>query len=195
MLTESGVHMVITDQLAGNATGQRITADLGSATGTEQIGYGSATAEIRITKQSAYFSGTKTGLTSYIGLSAASAAKAGSRWVVIKSGTTEYQALAAENTLPALPSSILPTASQVSKVSTTTLNGQQVYVLTWKTTPSGSKTPISVSLVLTATPKVLPVNETLTTTGESKTVTFTNWGEAVKVAAPAQTIPYTQVNS
>jgi len=68
-----------------------------------------------------------------------------------------------------------------------------VYILTWKTTPSGSKTPISVTLVLTATPKVLPVNETLTTTGESKTVTFSSWGEAIKVAAPAQTIPYAQV--
>jgi hypothetical protein len=193
MLTESGVHMVITDQLVGNAAPQRITADLGSVTGTEQIGYGPATAEIRITKQSAFFSGTKTGLTSYIGLTAASAAKAGSHWVAIKSGTTEYQDLATENTLPALPSSILPAASQVSKVSTATVSGQKVYILTWKTTLSGAKTPISVTLVLTATPKVLPVNETLTTTGESKTVTFTSWGEAFKVAAPAQAIPYAQV--
>ena len=35
MLTEQGVHMVISDQLAGNATAQRITADMGSVTGTE----------------------------------------------------------------------------------------------------------------------------------------------------------------
>jgi hypothetical protein len=193
MLTESGVHMVITDQLAGNAAPQRITADLGSVTGTEQIGYGPATAEIRVTRQSAFFSGTRTGLTSYIGLTAASAAKAGSHWVAIKSGTSEYQDLATENTLPALPSSILPAASQVSKVSTATVSGQKVYILTWKTTPSGAKTPISVTLVLTATPRVLPVNETLTTTGESKTVTFSSWGEAVKVAVPAQTIPYARV--
>ena len=193
MLTQSGVHMVITDQLAGHATGQRITADLGSVTGTEQIGYGSASAEIRITEQSAFFSGSETGLTSYIGLTAASAAKVGSHWVAIKSGTGEYQDLAAENTLPALPSSILPAASQVSKVSTTTLNGQKVYVLSWKTTPSGSKTAISATLILTATSKVLPVNETLTTDGESKTVTFSNWGEEFKVAVPAQTIPYAQV--
>lgn len=193
MLTESGVHMVISDQVAGSATAQRITADLGSITGTEQIGSGAATAEIRITKQSAFFSGTKAGLTSYIGLPAASAARVGSQWVVIKSGTSEYQDLAAENTLPALPSSILPTASQVSKVSTATLSGQKVYVLTWKAIPSGSNTAISATLVLTATPKVLPVSETLTTTGETKTVSFSSWGEAVKVAIPAQTIPYAQI--
>jgi hypothetical protein len=113
--------------------------------------------------------------------------------MMIKSGTAEYQDLAAENTLSALPSSILPTASQVSRVSTATLNGQKVYILDWTTTPNGSETPISVRLTVTVTPKVLPLSETLTTTGESKTVTFSNWGHAITVAVPAQAIPYAQV--
>ena len=55
---------------------------------------------------------------------------------MIKAGTSEYQALASENTLPALPSSILPAASQVSQVSTTTASGQKVYILDWTTTPA-----------------------------------------------------------
>jgi hypothetical protein len=193
MLTEPGVHMVITDQVTGSATAQRITADLGSVTGTERIEFGSASAEIRITKQSAFFAGTKAGLVSYLGLTAAAAAKAGSHWVVIRSGTSEYQDLAAENTIAALPSSILPAASQVSRVAAATMNGQQVYVLTWTTTPSGASTAITASLVLTATPTVLPVGETLTTAGESKAVSFSNWGEAVTVAVPAPVIPYAQI--
>jgi len=78
-------------------------------------------------------------------------------------------------------------------VASTTVNGQQVYVLDWTTTPSGSGTPISARLTLTATPKVLPVSETLTTKGESKTIAFSNWGAALKVAAPAQSVPYAQV--
>jgi hypothetical protein len=193
MLTEQGVHIVITNQVAGNATAQRITADMGAATGTELIEYGSAIATIRVTKQAAYFTGSKTGLTSYIGLAAAAAARVGSRWVAIKSGTSEYQDLAAENTLSALPSNMLPAASQVSQVANTTVDGQKVYVLEWTTTPSGSDTPISARLTLTATPKVLPVSETLTTKAESKTVSFTNWGAALKVAAPATSVPYAQV--
>jgi hypothetical protein len=193
MLTEQGVHMVITDQLAGNATAQRITADMGTVSGSELIEYGSARATIRVTRQAAYFTGSKGGLTAYVGLAASAAAKVGPRWVAIKSGTSEYQDLAAENTLSALPSSILPAASQVSQVTNTTVNGQKVYILDWTTTPSGSDTPISARLTLTATPKVLPVSETLTTERESKTVTFTNWGAALKVAAPAQSIPYAQV--
>jgi len=193
MLTEQGVHIVITDQIAGNATAQRITADMGTDTGTELIEYGSATATIRVTRQAAYFAGSKAGLTSFIGLAASAAARVGPRWVAIKSGTSEYQDLAAENTLSALPSNLLPAASQVSQVANTTVNGQKVYILDWTTTPSGSQTPIRSRLTLTATPQVLPVSETLTTKGESKTVTFADWGAALKVAAPAQSIPYAQV--
>jgi hypothetical protein len=193
MLTEQSVHMVITDQVAGTAGAQRISADMGSVTGTEDISYGSAAAAIRVTRQAAYFSGSTGGLTAYLGLSAASAAKAGSRWVAIKAGTTEYQALAEENTISALPSSILPAVSQVSQVSTTTDNGQKVYILAWTTTPTGSATPISARLTLTATPQVLPVSEALITKRESKIVTFTGWGQPLKVIAPAQSIPYAQV--
>jgi len=193
MLTEQGVHMVITDQVAGNTVAQLITADMGTVTGTEIISHGSATATIRVTRQAAYFAGSKAGLTSYIGLAPATAARVGSRWVVIKAGTSEYQDLAAENTLAALPASILPAASQVSQVSTAVAGGLKVYILDWTTTPSGSQTPISARLTLTATPKVLPVSETLTTKGESKTVTFSNWGAAVTVTVPSQSIPYAQV--
>jgi hypothetical protein len=193
MVTEHGVHMVITDQLAGNARPQQITSDLGAVTATEAIDYGAATATIRVTRQAAYFTGSKAGLTSYIGLSAGAAAKVGTQWVVIKAGTSEYQDLAAENTLSALPSSVLPAASEVSQVSTATAGGQKVYILDWTTTPSGSTTPISVRLTLTATPRVLPVSETLTTKGESKTVSFSDWGAAFTVAVPAQSIPYARV--
>jgi hypothetical protein len=193
MLTQPGVHMVITDQVAGAASAQRITADMGTVTGTELIQYGTATATIRITRQAAYFTGTPAGLTAYLGLTAAGAARAGSHWVTIKAGTTEYQALAAENTIAALPSSILPAASQVSRVSTAVDGGQKVYILDWTITPSGSQAPISTRLILTATPRVLPVSETLTTRSEAKTVTFTGWGAPFTVAAPAQSIPYAQV--
>jgi hypothetical protein len=195
MLTEPGVHMVITDQLTGNSAIQRITADIGSVTGTELIEYGSATATIRVTRKAAYFTGNKAGLAFYIGLPAAAAAKVGKRWVVITPGTSEYKDLAAENTLSALPSSILPAAFLISKVSTATAAGQKVYILDWTTTPTGSKTPISARLTLTATPKVLPVSETITTKGESKTVTFSNWGAAFTVAVPVLVIPYAEVRN
>jgi hypothetical protein len=204
MLTQKGVHVVITDQAAGPAAGtaagpttsaaaQRIVADIGTVTGTETITDGTTNAAIRITSKAAYFTGDPTGLTAYLGLSQASADKVASRWVAIKAGTTEYQALAAENTIASVPSSLLPSAADAVQVRTATMDGQKTYVLDWKAAASGSDPAYNAQLILTVTPQILPVSETIATTGASKTVTFSRWGSPFTVAAPASVIPYSEV--
>jgi hypothetical protein len=194
MLTQKSVRVVITDQTSGATGGmQRIVADIGTVTGIESITYGASNATIRVTRQAAYFTGDTAGLTAYLGMSSAAAAEVKSRWVMIKSGTSQYQDLASENTISSLSSSILPSATDTTKLSTATSGGQKEYVLDWKATASGSSTAVDVRLTLTATPKVLPVTETLTTNGESKTVTFSRWGVPFTVAAPAPVIPYSQI--
>jgi hypothetical protein len=193
MLTQKSVHVVITDRAAGGALTQSIVADIGADTSTETITYGAATATIRITRQAAYFTGDAAGLRAYLGLSAAAAARVGSRWVVIKADQSEYQDLASENTIASLPSSILPSSASTTQLVSQTIGGQKAYVLAWQATASGSNAVISARLVLAATPQVLPVSETITTSSESKTVSFTRWGAPFAVAAPSATIPYAQV--
>lgn len=63
------------------------------------------------------------------------------------------------------------------------------------TEAGGSDAAIEVRLTLAATPRVLPVSETLTTNGETKTVTFSRWGMPFTVVAPAPVILYSQVTS
>jgi hypothetical protein len=196
MLTQKGVHVVISDQAAGTANGasQRIVADIGTVTGTETITDGATSAAIRITSKAAYFTGDPTGLTAYLGLSATSAAKVASRWVAIRAGTTEYQALAAENTIASVPSSLLPSAADAVQVRTATISGRKTYVLDWKAAASGSSPAYSAQLILTVTPQVLPVSETIATGSASKTVTFSRWGSPFTVTAPASVIPYSEVS-
>jgi hypothetical protein len=191
MLTQKGVHVVITDQAAG--ADQRIVADIGAVNGTETITDGTTSAAIRITSKAAYFTGDPTGLTAYLGLSKKSADKAASHWVAIKAGTTEYQALAAENTIAEIPSSLLPSAADAVQVRTATISGRKTYVLTWKAAASGSSPAYNAQLIMTVTPQVLPVSETIATAGASKTVTFSRWGSPVTVTAPAPVIPYSEV--
>jgi hypothetical protein len=76
---------------------------------------------------------------------------------------------------------------------TGSVSGQQVYVLTWKVTPSGSTTTISAHLVLTAGRTVLPVSETLTGGGQTKEVTLSHWAERFGVPVPGSTVPYSSV--
>lgn len=192
MLASKGVHVVITDRAAGAALSQRIVADIGAVTGTEVITYGGTTATIKVTSKAAYFTGNSAGLTAYLGLPAAAAAKAGSRWVEIKAGTSEYRDLAAEDTVSALASSVLPSAASATQVRTATLGGQKEYILDW-TGKTAASAVIGVRLTLSATPQVLPVSETITTSADTKTVMFSQWGAPFTVTAPAPVIPYSQL--
>jgi hypothetical protein len=193
ILAQKSVRVTITGQKQGSAAAERIVADIGTATGTESISSGPAVATIRVTKAAAYFTGSPAGLSTFIGLSAAAAANAGSRWVAIQAGTNEYADLAAEDTIAALPASILPSTSNAPRLRTATLSGRKVYVLDWSAKASGSATTISERLVLAATTQALPLSETTTANGNSQTVTLDHWGEQFAVPVPASPIPYASV--
>jgi hypothetical protein len=196
ILARKSVRIVITSHKAGSAAvAERIVADIGAATGIESITAGPATATIRVTRKDAYLTGSPAGLTTFIGLSATVARKAGSRWVDIKAGTQEYQDLAAEDTISSLPASILPTTGNAVQLRTSTQSGQKVYVLDWKATASGSGTKIGEQLILAATGKALPISETTTANGNSQTVTLGRWGKQFTVPVPPATVPYSHVKS
>jgi hypothetical protein len=113
--------------------------------------------------------------------------------VAIKPGTAEYSDLATEDTIAALPASILPGSADAARLRTQTRGGRQVYVLDW--TAAGSKTKLSEQLVLTATRQALPISETTTAGSERQTVTLGHWGERVRVPAPTGALPYQQVQA
>jgi hypothetical protein len=196
IVAQRSVHLVITGYKAGStAVAERIAADIGATTGIESIESGPATAAIRITPANAYFSGSPAGLTTFIGLSSAAASKAASHWVAIKAGTSQYNDLAAEDTISSLPASILPTATDTVHVAAATMTGQKVYVLDWTTAASGSSTKVSEELILAATADALPVRETTTAGGDTQTVTLGDWGEHFTVPVPASAIPYSHLKS
>jgi hypothetical protein len=196
ILAQKSVHVVITGHKAGSTTAaERIVADIGTETGTESIRSGTATAAIRITRTDAYFTGTPAGLTTFIGLPPAAARKAGARWVDIKNGTSEYNDLAAEDTMAALPASILPATGNAAQLSAATMSGRKVYILDWKTAPSGSGGQVSERLILAATNQALPISESTTANGDSQTVTLGNWGGTITVRVPASAMPYSRVQS
>jgi len=85
ILARKSVHIVITGHKAGStAVSEQIVADIGTAAGAESIKSGAATATIRVTPAGAYFTGSPAGLKTFIGLPAAAARRAQSRWVAIK---------------------------------------------------------------------------------------------------------------
>ena len=120
------------------------------------------------------------------------AAKAGNRWIAIKAGTREYQDLAAEDTIQALPASLLPTVSDHVTMTTAALAGRKVYVLTWTATGDNG-TRITARLALDAANHALPITETTTASGYRQSATLSAWNQPFTVKPPPSPIPYDQI--
>lgn len=188
MSTERGVHVAISGYQKGHGSPvETIIADMSARYATESIRNGSALASIRITPTAAYLSGNIAGLTSLIGLSAASAKKAGNRWVEAKARTTQYNALSTEDTLASLPASVLPLGIGGVTVSSTGSATSKVRVLSWKATVNNANEPLIEKLVVSAGTSPLPLSEKTVAGGDTQEVSFTDWGQEVTVAPPPPT--------
>ncbi|HET7016882.1 MAG TPA: hypothetical protein VFI65_23365, partial [Streptosporangiaceae bacterium] len=184
ILAQKSVHLTITGRGPGTTSVvERIQADVGTSTSEESISAGHASARIRVTKTAAYISGTQAGLTRLLGLTQQAASKAGSGWIAFRAGTREYQDLAAEDTISALPASLLPTQSDGPRLTTATLAGRKVYILTWTATGDNA-TKITAQLTLDAASHALPLTETTTANGYTQTVTLTAWNRPLTVRPP-----------
>jgi hypothetical protein len=199
ILARGSVHIDMQGYRAGSrAVAETIVGDIGAHSSTESLKAQTASASIRVTPRSAYFSGNSAGLTQLIGLSSTAAKRAGSRWVEMKVGTTEYKDFASEDTISALPASILPASANSVKMKSTQVDGRKLVVLTWGANVGGTtSTPLIETLVVPATSAPLPLSETTMTGGNTQTVTFSRWGEHFTVGVPpsSQTVPYSWANT
>jgi hypothetical protein len=199
ILAKGSVHLVVSGYTsASKAPSETIVADIGTASANETLVDGSSRAQIRLTPQDAYFRGNVSGLTLLMGLSPAKAKRAGARWVEMKAGTNEYKNFRAEDTISALPASILPIAGNAVTLAKEQESGRVVDLLSWQDTTSGSGSKeITEKLVLRLGLQPLPLREVTTVGGDTQTVTFTNWGRTVNVALPnpSAVVPYSLVAS
>src|SRR5665213_1127506 len=166
MAKESGVHVYVT-----------------SKSGTE---------DSIVTPTDAYLSGSKTGLTTIMSLTAAEEKKVGTHLVVMKSGTTPYTSFHSNLTTSVL-AGILPVAKGTKyKVSS---DSSKDYQLTWKTAATSTAGATKSVLTISSGSKTLPIKEVITGTSGGGTTTFSKWGKEIVEQAPAaaNTIPYAKV--
>jgi hypothetical protein len=126
-------------------------------------------------------------------LTAAQAAKVGSRSVVMKAGTAPYTSFQGNLTTGVL-SSILP-AAKGTKFSVGGGTHSKDYQLTWKTAASQTSTATKSVLTISSGSLTLPVKEVITGTTGGGTTTFSDWNERVTEPSPpaADTIPYASI--
>jgi hypothetical protein len=197
---QTGVHVVAVGKAGSSPAVHRVIADLGVHDGVETIFDGTARVTVRVTPTHAYISGNTSGLEVIVGLKAAAVTKTGKDWLSVKVGTTQYSGLEPGITISSV-SSVLPKASGTTLATrdvsaTKTRKATKLYVLGWTEKATGSSPKASVTLSVAAMGAELPIEEVMTSSGAYReSVSFSKWGEAVHVSAPAarSTIPYTKV--
>jgi hypothetical protein len=190
MLKESGVHIYVTSKSGTDAS--VVVVDIGATFGEEVIRSGTSLVKIIVTPTDAYLSGTKTGLTTIMGLTAAEQKKVGALSVVMKAGTTPYSSFHSNLTTAVLAGILPVTKGTKYKVSS---DSAKDYELTWKTAATSTAAATKSVLTISSGSKTLPKKEVITGTSGGGTTTFSKWGEKVVEHAPAaaNTIAYAKV--
>ncbi len=190
MAKESGVHIYVTSKTG--KVSSVVVVDIGATYGQETITSGKDNVKIIVTPTDAYLSGSATGLTKIMRLTAVQQKKVGTLSVVMKAGTSPYTSFRTNLTTSVL-SGILPLAKGTKyKVSG---DSAKDYQLSWKTAASSTASATKSVLIISSGSKTLPIKETITGTTGGGTTNFSMWGENVVVQAPAaaNTIPYAKV--
>jgi hypothetical protein len=190
MLKESGVHIYVKSK-SGTST-SIVTVDIGATYGQETIRSGASVVKIVVTPADAYLSGSKTGLTTVMGLTAAEQKRVGTLTIVMKAGTTPYTSFHSNLTTSVL-AGILPAATGTKYK--TSSDSSKDYQLTWKTAASSTAAATKSVLTISSGSKTLPKKEVISGTGGGGTTTFSKWGEKVVEHGPAtaDTIAYAKV--
>jgi hypothetical protein len=187
----AGVHIYVTSK---NGTAKSVVVvDIGATYGEETITTGKSNVTIIVTPTDAYLSGSATGLTGIMGLTAAEQKKVGTLAVVMKAGTSPYASFHSNLTTTVL-AGILP----ASKGTTFSVGGgknSKDYQLTWSTKATSTAAATKSVMTLSSGSKTLPIKEVITGTTGGGTTTFSKWGEHVVEHAPAaaDTIAYAKV--
>ena len=186
---ESGAQLVSTEHTTSSSMVAKETLSAGTASGEETLSNGDAHLAVKVTPADAYVSGSSSGLTTILGVSAKDAKKIGSDWVYWKHGTAQYTDLESDVTVTSL-TSVLPKAKG-TKLSTHVTKGATFYVLAWTTEATSSSPKLSNTLTVSVRTD-LPVRSTSTTSGGTRLATkFSDWGRHVVVSAPpaGSTVP------
>jgi hypothetical protein len=183
---QTSAHVMFTAHSGTTGTTEKIVADVGTTSGTEDISEGSAAVAIRVTPSFAYVSGNASGLTTLFGLSSTEARTVGHKWVSWKAGTGQYKNLRSDLTMSSV-TALLPKAKGTA-VSTKTAAGVGVYVLRWTTAATSTVPRLSNTLTISSSAPVLPLTDTATASGGTKVTTvLSKWGEGVVVPTPPAT--------
>lgn len=183
------VHITVSS-LSGT-TKSALTADIGKTSGKETYTSGDETFTIEVTPAYAYLSGSKEGLITLMGLTAAEQKLVGTKAISMKKGSSAYTEFQKNLTSGAF-TELLPTAKETSLLAARD-KATGGYQLRWVTKASSTEPKTTSLLTVSAGSKALPIKESVTASTGSSVTKFSKWGESVVVSVPTTTVAYSKI--
>ncbi|MGO9582500.1 MAG: hypothetical protein ACLP36_06795 [Acidimicrobiales bacterium] len=197
---QSSFHFVETAG-AGSST-VRLVADVGSSSGEQHITVRDGTHDGKVTvllaKGTAYFTGDVTGLEAFAGMSDKLAVALAGRWVSVPGTSASFSELASSLAVKTAAAQLVELTGTITRGATSSQLGHPaVAVEAAQSTTAGS---LALTMYVATTGAALPILVTGTTraTGEAArriSASFSDWGEAVDLAAPKSSVPIADVQS
>ncbi|HEY3941603.1 MAG TPA: hypothetical protein VGL60_03890 [Acidimicrobiales bacterium] len=189
---ESAGSAHISVRMTAGRTSATFVEDSGIQTGEQIITQGKVRATVILAGGIAYIRGNKTAVTSYFGFSKASASELTNRWISLQSTDSGYATVTSGVTLASVFEQIAPTA-HLSLDKTSVVDEQHVVGI------SGTMAEGRTTLFVAAegAPLVVAAKVSLVSgsTEGSEAATFSHWGEAFNLTAPAGAIPVSSLVS
>jgi hypothetical protein len=195
-------HYVATSTVSGGSGySQRTVGDAGPTSGKQVITIGAQRFTVIVVGTACYLKGNASALVANLGLSSAQAAAHAGQWISLAKTDAPYASVYAAVTAPsAIADNVTITATTV--LAPSTVDGRRVQTVTGTIAPTriAGQTIApkgTASLAVRASSPHLPVRYVEEGTQDhqksSSTVTFSRWGEAVAVTAPANAVAYSSL--
>jgi hypothetical protein len=194
MSHEKSVHWVSTTHTVDQTTHEPVTvtisSDAGQSSGSQSIvfeeGSESGTERIELVNRTAYVYAGIFVLEKFNGMTAAEAKHFAKLWIKIASSSSAFAATAAGLTVSSLASEIdIPSPTLFG--GEVTVFGRATEALESTATTDGVQQKVELYVQARGAP--LPVEEITTTSSGHSTMSFSSWGERLKISTPRNTVP------
>ncbi|HUY07217.1 MAG TPA: hypothetical protein VMU99_08165 [Acidimicrobiales bacterium] len=189
--TMHSVHLYISATQASPRVVETISQDSGLNSGSQNVATGSEHASVRLTPSNAYLSGNSSGLSAFFALPPDDLPLVGTKWIVIKSGATQYKTFVNTIEFKNLFKNLVPSTKPLS-IRATTMHSIASYVLHWQI-KSGTATT-NLNLYIPENGKKLPIAETAVSGTTVEQSVLSHWNERIVIKVPTNTIAISKLH-
>jgi hypothetical protein len=177
------------------ATGQSLSMvnDIGTSDGRQVVDANGAEATVIVLGPAAYIQGDVDAINNYFALSIADPQQVAGKWLSLEPSDPNYSAVTAAVTLRTDFSSLIE--GPFTKGQVTTVAGQQAIPLFGHSPAEPGNPSMPVTIYVTATGKVLPIEFHASYQGTTETASWSAWGRTVSLVAPPNPIPESSVDN